>query len=265
MDRHVLLATDAFPPVCGGSGWSTYELAHGNCAPRGDRVTVLKIGAGARSAEQRAGLRRAARARSHALCPTRPGAAQLLQERAAVSPRRGSDPADHRRRRDRPRPRPARALRPAVGDRGAPRRDPVGRHGPRLLARLLPVGPAAPSCRDPRCALGARASRATPAGPHRRPALRAAPRPAIPGVEHGAEARQPRGGGRRHRRELRDGPRSSPSRPGTREHAHRGDPESRSTSAGSGTSRPRRGRWRIPMRSMSANSHPTRGPTIWSA
>jgi glycosyltransferase involved in cell wall biosynthesis len=25
----VLLATDAFPPVCGGSGWSTYELARG--------------------------------------------------------------------------------------------------------------------------------------------------------------------------------------------------------------------------------------------
>ncbi len=26
---NVLLATDAFPPVCGGSGWSTYELARG--------------------------------------------------------------------------------------------------------------------------------------------------------------------------------------------------------------------------------------------
>jgi glycosyltransferase involved in cell wall biosynthesis len=25
----VLLATDAFPPICGGSGWSTYELARG--------------------------------------------------------------------------------------------------------------------------------------------------------------------------------------------------------------------------------------------
>lgn len=27
--RHVLLVTDAFPPICGGSGWSTYELARG--------------------------------------------------------------------------------------------------------------------------------------------------------------------------------------------------------------------------------------------
>jgi len=25
----ILIATDAFPPVCGGSGWSTYELARG--------------------------------------------------------------------------------------------------------------------------------------------------------------------------------------------------------------------------------------------
>jgi len=25
----ILLVTDAFPPVCGGSGWSTYELARG--------------------------------------------------------------------------------------------------------------------------------------------------------------------------------------------------------------------------------------------
>ena len=25
----ILIATDAFPPRCGGSGWSTYELARG--------------------------------------------------------------------------------------------------------------------------------------------------------------------------------------------------------------------------------------------
>ncbi len=39
--RHVLLVTDAFPPVAGGSGWSTYELARGLRA-HGDRVTVLR-------------------------------------------------------------------------------------------------------------------------------------------------------------------------------------------------------------------------------
>ncbi|MEO5820322.1 MAG: glycosyltransferase family 4 protein [Vicinamibacteraceae bacterium] len=39
--RHVLLVTDAFPPVAGGSGWSTYELARGLRAD-GDRVTVLR-------------------------------------------------------------------------------------------------------------------------------------------------------------------------------------------------------------------------------
>ena len=31
---NILLPTDAFPPVCGGSGWSTYELARGLRAPR---------------------------------------------------------------------------------------------------------------------------------------------------------------------------------------------------------------------------------------
>jgi glycogen synthase len=32
----ILLATDAFPPICGGSGWSTYELARGLRARRHD-------------------------------------------------------------------------------------------------------------------------------------------------------------------------------------------------------------------------------------
>jgi glycogen synthase len=38
---HVLLATDAFPPVCGGSGWSTYELARG-LRIRGHAVLVVR-------------------------------------------------------------------------------------------------------------------------------------------------------------------------------------------------------------------------------
>ena len=37
----VLLATDSFPPVCGGSGWSTYELAKG-LAARGHHVEIVK-------------------------------------------------------------------------------------------------------------------------------------------------------------------------------------------------------------------------------
>jgi glycosyltransferase involved in cell wall biosynthesis len=37
---NVLLATDAFPPVCGGSGWSTFELASG-LRRRGHRVLVV--------------------------------------------------------------------------------------------------------------------------------------------------------------------------------------------------------------------------------
>lgn len=44
----ILLATDAFPPVCGGSGWSTYELARGLRA-RGHGVTVVHARPGASS------------------------------------------------------------------------------------------------------------------------------------------------------------------------------------------------------------------------
>jgi glycosyltransferase involved in cell wall biosynthesis len=37
----IVLATDAFPPVCGGSGWSTYELACG-LRSRGHTVTIVQ-------------------------------------------------------------------------------------------------------------------------------------------------------------------------------------------------------------------------------
>ncbi|PYR79052.1 MAG: glycosyltransferase family 1 protein, partial [Acidobacteria bacterium] len=37
----ILIPTDAFPPVCGGSGWSTYELARGLRA-HGHDVLVLR-------------------------------------------------------------------------------------------------------------------------------------------------------------------------------------------------------------------------------
>jgi glycosyltransferase involved in cell wall biosynthesis len=37
----ILVATDAFPPLCGGSGWSTFELARGLRA-RGHDITVVR-------------------------------------------------------------------------------------------------------------------------------------------------------------------------------------------------------------------------------
>ena len=37
----LLIATDVFPPVCGGSGWSTYELARGLRA-RGHEITIVR-------------------------------------------------------------------------------------------------------------------------------------------------------------------------------------------------------------------------------
>jgi len=41
----ILVATDAFPPVCGGSGWSTYELARG-LRDRGHDVRIVQAHAG---------------------------------------------------------------------------------------------------------------------------------------------------------------------------------------------------------------------------
>ena len=38
---NILLPTDAFPPICGGSGWSSYELARGLRA-RGHAVTIVQ-------------------------------------------------------------------------------------------------------------------------------------------------------------------------------------------------------------------------------
>ena len=37
----ILLATDVFSPICGGSGWSTYELARGLCN-LGHNVRVVR-------------------------------------------------------------------------------------------------------------------------------------------------------------------------------------------------------------------------------
>jgi glycogen synthase len=48
----VLVATDAFPPVCGGSGWSTYELARG-LRDRGHEVVVAQARAGSPDARDR--------------------------------------------------------------------------------------------------------------------------------------------------------------------------------------------------------------------
>jgi glycosyltransferase involved in cell wall biosynthesis len=43
----ILLSTDAFPPICGGSGWSTYELAKG-LRDRGHDVMIIRpvVGSG---------------------------------------------------------------------------------------------------------------------------------------------------------------------------------------------------------------------------
>lgn len=44
----VIIVTDSFPPLCGGSGWSTWELVRGLLA-RGNHVEVVKVDARSRS------------------------------------------------------------------------------------------------------------------------------------------------------------------------------------------------------------------------
>jgi glycosyltransferase involved in cell wall biosynthesis len=52
----ILISTDSFPPRCGGSGWSTYELAR-ELRTRGHDVVVLKVTAGASGDGSPEGLR----------------------------------------------------------------------------------------------------------------------------------------------------------------------------------------------------------------
>ena len=90
----ILLVTDSFPPVCGGSGWSTWELARG-LVTRGHHVEVVK--ADARRATpglheaQYEGLSRHDVSGARAADPVRP---QHGQERAALgAPHDIPDPA----------------------------------------------------------------------------------------------------------------------------------------------------------------------------
>ena len=69
---NILLATDSFPPVCGGSGWSTYELARGLRA-LGHDVLVVKVVAGRGGAERETGYDGLTVIEFHAYAPRVPG------------------------------------------------------------------------------------------------------------------------------------------------------------------------------------------------
>jgi glycosyltransferase involved in cell wall biosynthesis len=68
----VLLATDAFPPVCGGSGWSTYELAK-QLRARGHDVLVLKVAAGKRGPDRESVFDEIPVIEQHVFAPDVPG------------------------------------------------------------------------------------------------------------------------------------------------------------------------------------------------
>jgi len=51
----ILIPTDAFPPICGGSGWSTYELARGLRCPHEPRRGVHRVRARCDERQQKHG------------------------------------------------------------------------------------------------------------------------------------------------------------------------------------------------------------------
>jgi glycogen synthase len=68
----ILLTTDAFPPVCGGSGWSTYELAK-QLRARGHDVLVLKVVAGTPGPERESAVDEIRVIEHHVFAPNVPG------------------------------------------------------------------------------------------------------------------------------------------------------------------------------------------------
>ncbi len=68
----ILLPTDSFPPNCGGSGWSTYELARG-LIERGHDVLVVKVIAGKSGAEGSTAYNGIPVIEYHAYAPAIPG------------------------------------------------------------------------------------------------------------------------------------------------------------------------------------------------
>ena len=130
----ILIATDAFPPVAGGSGWSTYELAKGLRA-RGHHVAVV------RTYSERDAVPGEydgfAVVGFPAFAPPVPFVRNYIRNERLYE-RLGSYLTDViQDRTNRSGSRTTRADRPIVGDSGAARRHPGGLHRPRLLARVL--------------------------------------------------------------------------------------------------------------------------------
>jgi len=69
---NVLLATDSFPPNCGGSGWSTYELARA-LRERGHAVLIVKVLAGRGGSETEVEFDSFRVIEFHAYAPNVPG------------------------------------------------------------------------------------------------------------------------------------------------------------------------------------------------
>ena len=95
---NVLLVTDSFPPVCGGSGWSTYELGAGLRA-RGHNVIVAKVTAGASGSTETTEYDGLRVVQFHFYAPSVPGLRNYFKNErlyARLTPRIESLIAEHR-------------------------------------------------------------------------------------------------------------------------------------------------------------------------
>ncbi|CAN5848612.1 glycosyltransferase family 4 protein [soil metagenome] len=95
---NVLLVTDSFPPVCGGSGWSTYELAAG-LRRRGHAVVVVKVTAGSTGHDRKTEYDGLPVIERHFYAPSVPGIRNYFKNErlyARLTPRLEQLIAEHR-------------------------------------------------------------------------------------------------------------------------------------------------------------------------
>ena len=94
----ILIATDSFPPVCGGSGWSTWELSRG-LIKRGHHVEVVKVDASGRRGVFETtydGIRVSEFCREEGWCSVDTGMKRVSKRAACVN--RRANPHDQPRR-----------------------------------------------------------------------------------------------------------------------------------------------------------------------
>ena len=137
---NVLVATDAFPPICGGSGWSTFELAR-TLRGRGHDLLIVRPMPGAASGVRETRYEGLAVHEFGFAAPNVPYVRNYFKSEYLTRVLGDYSVGVAARAAVRPRTRATRHDGGSGHSRRQPHRHPRRRHGARLLARLLLVGP----------------------------------------------------------------------------------------------------------------------------